>query len=130
MDNFGLLVIPGYLTYKRPKFNLEGKMNAQWSRPLDTNARLDIQNQLDCCSYFSPFFEASITQTCYARTILRGCKGPYLGFERKLLGLWFKIIFSLVPIQLLIMVVAALLCLNHITYRFGKGMMRRLIDSI
>lgn len=43
-------------------------------------------------------------------------------FQRKLLGLWFKVVFSLVPVQLLIMV-AALLCSNHITYRFGKGMM-------
>ena len=67
--SFALLVIPGYLTYKRRTFNLEGKINAQWSRSLDTNARLDIQNQLDCCGYFSPFVEASISQTCYARTI-------------------------------------------------------------
>lgn len=118
---FAFLVVPGYLTYKRRTFNLEGKINDQWSS-LDTDDRLRIQNQLTCCGYFSPFVEATISQTCYARSILPGCKGLYLVFQRKLLGLWFKVVFSLVPVQLLIMV-AALLCSNHITYRFGKGMM-------
>ena len=119
---FALLVTPGYITYKRRTFNLEGKINAQWSRSLDTEARLRIQNQLNCCGYFNPFVEATISQTCYARSILPGCKGPYLRFERGLLGIWVKIVFSLVPVQILVMV-AGLLCSNHVTYRFGKGMM-------
>ncbi|KAF8812864.1 tetraspanin Tsp2 family [Phlegmacium glaucopus] len=119
---FAFLVAPGYVTYKRRTFNLEGKINAQWSRSLDTSERLRIQNELDCCGYFSPFVEATISQTCYARSILPGCKGPYLVFERKLLALWIKAVFSLVPLQILVMV-AGLLCSNHITYRFGKGMM-------
>ena len=32
------------------------------------------------------------------------------------------IVFLLVPLQLFIMI-TGLLCLNHVTYRFGKGMM-------
>ena len=119
---FAFLVTPGYLTYKRRTFNLEGKINAQWSRNLNTEDRLLIQNQLNCCGYFSPFVEATVSQTCYARSILPGCKGPYLAFEQKLLLLWYKVVFALVPVQILIMV-AGLLCSNHITYRFGKGMM-------
>jgi hypothetical protein len=119
---FAFLVTPGYLTYKRRTFNLEGKINAQWSRNLDTEDRLLIQNQLNCCGFFSPFVEATISQTCYARSLLPGCKGPYLTFETGLLLLWYKVVFSLVPAQILIMV-AGLLCSNHITYRFGKGMM-------
>ena len=110
------------MTYKRRTFNLEGKINAQWSRNLDTEDRLRVQNQLNCCGYFSPFVEATISQTCYARSILPGCKGPYLAFESRLLKLWYKTVFGLVPVQLVIMV-AGLLCSNHITYRFGKGMM-------
>ena len=31
---FAFLVTPGYMTYKRRTFNLEGKINAQWSRYL------------------------------------------------------------------------------------------------
>ena len=119
---FAFLVSPGYLTYKRRTFNLEGKINAQWSRNLDTEGRLRIQDQLNCCGYFNPFIEATVSQTCYARSILPGCKGPYLAFEKKMLLLWYKVVFALVPAQILIMV-AGLLCSNHITYRFGKGMM-------
>ena len=119
---FAFLVIPGYLTYKNRTFNLEGKINAQWSRNFDTEDRLRIQNQLDCCGYFNPFVEATVSQTCYSRSILPGCKGPFLAFQRRVLLLWYTVVFSLVPAQILVMV-AGLLCSNNITYRFGKGMM-------
>ena len=119
---FAFLVSPGYMTYKRRTFNLEGKINAQWSRNIDIMGRLLIQNQLNCCGYFSPFVEATVSQTCYARSILPGCKAAYLHFEKNLLLRWYKAVFALVPVQILIMV-AGLLCSNNITYRFGKGMM-------
>ena len=35
---------PGYLSYKQKTFNLEGKINLQWSRNLGTEGRLNIQN--------------------------------------------------------------------------------------
>lgn len=119
---FVFLVIPGYITYKRRAFNLEGKVNAQWSRHIGARGRLRIQNQLHCCGYFNPFVEATISQTCYARTILPGCKNAYLIFERVVLERWYTASFVLVPFHLLIMT-AGLLCSNHVTYRFGKGMM-------
>ncbi|KAF9237037.1 hypothetical protein BU15DRAFT_49255 [Melanogaster broomeanus] len=119
---FALLVVPGYLTYKQRTFNLEGKINAQWSRDLGAEGRLRIQNRLHCCGYFSPFVEATISQTCYARSVLPGCKAAYLDFEKSVLELWYTIVFSLVPLHIAIMVVG-LLCSNHVTYRFGKGMM-------
>ncbi|CAL1693816.1 unnamed protein product [Somion occarium] len=119
---FALLVTPGYIAYKKKTFNLEGKINAQWSRSLGAEGRLRIQNQLRCCGYFNPFVEATASQTCYARSVLPGCKGPYIKFERHVLQTWYTVIFSLVPAHLIIMVVG-LLCSNHVTYRFGKGMM-------
>ncbi|KAH0825983.1 hypothetical protein J3R83DRAFT_7578 [Lanmaoa asiatica] len=119
---FAFLVTPGYITYKIRTFNLEGKLNAQWSRTLGPLGRLHIQDRLHCCGYYSPFVEATVSQTCYARTVLPGCKAAYLGFEKRVLQLWYTIVFSLVPLQIGIMV-AGLLCSNHITYRFGKGMM-------
>ncbi|OAX32223.1 hypothetical protein K503DRAFT_800900 [Rhizopogon vinicolor AM-OR11-026] len=119
---FALLVTPGYLTYKQRTFNLEGKTNAQWSRDLDAKGRLRIQNRLHCCGYYSPFVEATVSQTCYARSVLPGCKDAYIRFEKNVLRLWYTIAFSLVPLQLAIMLVG-LLCSNHVTYRFGKGMM-------
>ncbi|KIM82161.1 hypothetical protein PILCRDRAFT_470144 [Piloderma croceum F 1598] len=119
---FALLVTPGYITYKRRTFNLEGKINAEWSRDLGAEGRLRIQNQLDCCGYFSPFVEATISQTCYARSILPGCKKHYLQFEQLVLTRWYTVAFAIVPFHILIMV-AGLMCSNHVTYRFGKGMM-------
>ncbi|KAL6307834.1 hypothetical protein BKA93DRAFT_727107 [Sparassis latifolia] len=119
---FALLVTPGYITYKQRTFNLQAKLNAQWSRDLGMDGRLRIQNQLGCCGFFSPFVEATVSQTCYARSILPGCKSPYLNYERTILKRWYEAVFILVPFQILVMVVA-LLCSNHITYRFGKGMM-------
>ncbi|KAF4618800.1 hypothetical protein D9613_009710 [Agrocybe pediades] len=119
---FIFLLIPGYLTYKRRTFNLEGKVNAQWSQDLGQEGRLRIQNQLNCCGYFSPFVEATISQTCYARSILPGCKLAYINFERGLLKTWYTVAFALVPIHIGV-IVAGLLCSNHVTYRFGKGMM-------
>ena len=119
---FIFLVAPGYMTYRRRTFNLEGKINAQWSRRIGPEGRVRIQNQLQCCGYFSPFVEATISQTCYARSILPGCKSRYLVFERAVLKRWYTASFLLVPFHLFIMT-AGLLCSNHVTYRFGKGMM-------
>lgn len=119
---FAFLVTPGYVTYKKRTFNLEGKLNAQWSRTLGVAGRLRIQNQLNCCGYFSPYVEATISQTCYSRSLLPGCKGPYIRFEKLVLERWYTVAFSLVPLHLFC-TVAALLCSNHVTYRFGKGMM-------
>lgn len=117
-----MIAAPGYLTYKRRTFNLEGKVNAQWSRMLGLTGRLRIQNQLNCCGYFSPFVEATASQTCYARSILPGCKNDYLKFEKKVLEWWYIVAFSIVPVHIA-SIFAALLCSNHVTYRFGKGMM-------
>lgn len=119
---FALLVTPGYTTYKQRTFNLEGKLNAQWSRDLGAEGRLRIQNRLHCCGYYSPFVEATVSQSCYARSVLPGCKEAYVNFEKRVLEIWYTIAFSLVPLQLVIML-AGLLCSNHVTYRFGKGMM-------
>jgi hypothetical protein len=77
---------------------------------------------LECCGYFSPFVEATVSQTCYARSILPGCKKHYFDFEKLVLERWYIVAFAIVPLHIAIMV-AALLCSNHVTYRFGKGMM-------
>lgn len=119
---FALLVIPGYMTFRRKSLNLEGKINLLWSREIKALGRLKIQNQLSCCGYFSPFVEATVSQACYARSNLPGCKLPFLEFQRKILTRWYTVAFAVVPIQIFVMI-AGLLCSNHVTYRFGKGMM-------
>lgn len=119
---FIFLAIPGYLTYKKRTFNLEGKVNAQWSRDLGAEGRMRIQNQLLCCGYFNPYMEATISQTCYSRSILPGCKSRYINFEKGVLTKWYTVAFSIVPFHIFTMV-AGLVCANHVTFRFGKGMM-------
>ncbi|KAF7331392.1 hypothetical protein MKEN_00017200 [Mycena kentingensis (nom. inval.)] len=120
--SFALLVLPGYVTFKKHTFNLEGKINRQWSRDLGASGRLRVQNQLGCCGYYSPFVEATVSPTCYSRSILPGCKKDYTQFERRLLRRWYTALFAGVPVTIGA-ILAGLLCSNHITYRFGKGMM-------
>jgi hypothetical protein len=136
--DLGFIAAPGYMTYKQRTFNLEGKLNQQWSRYLGTVGRLRIQDsvsvrrgkirtghpltlKLICCGYFSPFIEATQSPLCYSRSNLPGCKARYLRLERSVLGTWYAIAFSLVGAHILI-IVTALLCSNHVTYRFGKGL--------
>ncbi|KAF7333040.1 hypothetical protein MVEN_02410500 [Mycena venus] len=119
---FVLLVIPGYITYKKFAFNLEGKINKQWSEDLSGLGRLRIQNQLGCCGYFSPFVEATVSSMCYSRSVLPGCKKAYLEYESVVLNRWFVAAFACVPLTIGA-IIAGLLCSNHVTYRFGKGMM-------
>ncbi|KAF9028866.1 hypothetical protein BDP27DRAFT_1387043 [Rhodocollybia butyracea] len=106
---FAFLVIPGYITYKRRTFDLEGKLNSEWSRALGVAGRLRIQNRLSCCGWFSPFVEATISQTCYARSVLPGCKLAYLDWQKRTLERWYTIAFGLVPLQITVLV-AGLLC--------------------
>lgn len=103
-------------------FNLEGKINAQWSRVLGASGRARVQDALRCCGYYSPFVEATATSLCYARSVLPGFKASYLKFECTALERWYAVAFALVPSQIGY-ILAALLCANHVTYRFGKGMM-------
>ncbi|TXT07234.1 hypothetical protein VHUM_03404 [Vanrija humicola] len=115
------IAAPGYMTYKRKTFNLEGKINLQWSRQLGTIGRLRIQDALRCCGYFSPYVENTISPLCYPRSNFDGCKNRFLKLERSVLEKWYTISFALVPSHILV-ILAGLLCSNHVTYRFGKGL--------
>lgn len=118
---FAFIVAPGYITYKKRTFNLEGKMNYLWSRNLSTDGRRTIQNSLSCCGYYNPFIEAAASSRCYARSTLPGCKGRFIRFERDALKNFYAVAFALVAPHL-ILIVIALLSSNHVTYRFGKGL--------
>jgi hypothetical protein len=63
----GLMVSPGYIAYKQRTFNLEGKINLQWSRLLGTEGRLRIQ---DAVSTFSSNNQTPHMLICTA-TMLR-----------------------------------------------------------
>lgn len=118
---FVFIVAPGYIAYKKKTFNLSGKMNQTWSRGLTIEERRTVQRVLGCCGYYSPFVEAAADSVrCFSRSTLPGCKGPIIDFERTALRLIYTCSFAIVPLHLII-IVTSLLCSDHITYRFGKG---------
>ncbi|KAJ7712144.1 hypothetical protein B0H16DRAFT_1744491 [Mycena metata] len=90
-----------FVTLRRT-LNLEAKVNQQWSQELGAAGRLTIQSVLGCCGYFSPFVEATL----------------WVGA-----GAYWCVLPSNLVLHLVLTMAAGLLCSNHVTYRFGKGMM-------
>ncbi|KAJ7465073.1 tetraspanin Tsp2 family [Mycena latifolia] len=117
---FAALVAIGYVAYKRATFALDHKLNLSWSQYYTPLGRLLIQDSLRCCGFYSALHEATPSKRCYPRTSLPGCKGKLYRFERAQLALIWSTVFSLVPLHLL-NVLVALLCANHVTETFGKG---------
>lgn len=114
------LLSVGYVAYKRDAFSLDHKLNLSWSRHYDSLGRLRIQDSLQCCGFYSPLHAASPSKRCYLRAPLPGCKGNLYNFEHQNLSRIWRTAFALVPLHMINMVVA-LLCANHITKTFGKG---------
>ncbi|KAJ7667524.1 hypothetical protein DFH06DRAFT_1182773 [Mycena polygramma] len=118
---FGLMVVPGYLTYKHRTLNLEGKINNQWSRDLGADGRLRIQNQLGCCGYLA---RSSRRQSAPHATRAASSRGA----KRRTSTLRSSSSSAGTPCPLassrcqIAVIVSGLLCSNHVTYRFGKGM--------
>lgn len=114
----------GYTSYKRAAFALDRKLNMAWSEWYTPLGRLVVQDSLGCCGYYSPLHEAVASSACYARSILPGCKGVLLRFERtQLAGVWAAA-FGVVPVHIANIFVS-LVCANHVTRRFGKGIVPR-----
>jgi hypothetical protein len=120
------ILVVGYTSYKRYAFKLDHKLNLSWSQYFTPLGRLLIQGSLKCCGYYSPLHEATPSNRCYPRTVLQGCKGLLYRFEKRNLGLiWRMTFFFIVPMHLVNLAVA-LLCSNHVTKTFGKGMTPRM----
>lgn len=112
----------GYTSYKRYAFALDRKLNLAWSQWYTPVGRLIIQNSLRCCGYYDPLHEATASTLCYPRTPLPGCKGKLYRFEHENLATIWSAAFALVPVHV-INIVISLLCANHVTRTFGKGIM-------
>jgi hypothetical protein len=109
----------GYVTYKKATFSLDAKVSEAWNLWFSPGARTVLQGALGCCGW-SPLHGAVASGTCYARSPLPGCHGPLLRFERDALSAVAGAVFSLVPLHL-VNIFVGLLCANHVTHRFGKG---------
>ncbi|KAI9066027.1 hypothetical protein FKP32DRAFT_1566765 [Trametes sanguinea] len=114
------LLVIGYTAYKRAAFALDRKLNLAWSQWYTPLGRRVVQDALHCCGFYSALHEAAPSTRCYPRTPLPGCKGKLWRFERANLATIWGTVFSLVPVHILNIVVA-LLCANHVTKTFGKG---------
>ncbi|KAF8868669.1 Tetraspanin family-domain-containing protein [Infundibulicybe gibba] len=115
------LLAVGYMSYKRSTFALDHKLNLSWSQYYTPLGRLLIQDSLRCCGFYSPLHEATTSTRCYSRTSLPGCKGKLFRFEKGNLDMIWYAAFSIAPLHIVNMVVA-LLCANHMTNTFGKGL--------
>ncbi|OCH87332.1 hypothetical protein OBBRIDRAFT_736360 [Obba rivulosa] len=116
------IVVIGYVAYKRSTFALDRKLNLAWSEWYTLPDRLVIQDSLRCCGFYDALHDAAPSKQCYARTPLLGCKGRLYCFEKQSLGAVWTAAFALVPLHVLNILVA-LLCANHVTRTFGKGLM-------
>ncbi|KAF9810315.1 hypothetical protein IEO21_07003 [Rhodonia placenta] len=112
----------GYTGYKRYAFALDRKLNLAWSQWYTPVGRLIIQNSLRCCGYYDSLHEATASKQCYPRTPLPGCKGKLYRFEHENLATIWSTAFALVPVHI-INIIVSLLCVNHVTRTFGKGIM-------
>ncbi|KAH9971449.1 hypothetical protein BJV74DRAFT_783673 [Russula compacta] len=112
----------GYLTYKKANFSLDAKVSEAWNLWYSPGARSVLQGAFSCCGWSSPYHGAAASGTCYTRSPLPGCHGPLVTFERDTLSSAAGVVFCLVPLHLL-NIVTGLLCGNHVTHRFGKGVM-------
>jgi hypothetical protein len=118
--SFFSFVSVGYLTYKKANFSLDAKVSEAWHHWYSPSARAVLQGALGCCGWSGPLHGAAASGTCYARSPLPGCHGPLVRFERDVLSSVAGTVFSLVPLHLGNIFVG-LLCANHVTHRFGKG---------
>ncbi|GAA5956023.1 hypothetical protein JCM3765_000073 [Sporobolomyces pararoseus] len=113
-----VMLVVGYISYRRASLNLEGKLDQLWSQALSAAGRKVIQDEFLCCD------DATFTPTCFPRSNLPGCKGSLLRFEMKLLQFIYRTVLGLVPLHL-VNITLALLCANHVDRQFGKGLMPR-----
>jgi hypothetical protein len=114
------LLAVGYTSYKRATFSLDHKLNLSWSQYYTPLGRLLVQDSLRCCGFYSALHEATPSKRCYPRASLPGCKGKLYRFEQENLGMIWWAAFALAPLHI-VNVVVALLCANHMTTTFGKG---------
>ncbi|KDQ26013.1 hypothetical protein PLEOSDRAFT_1045027 [Pleurotus ostreatus PC15] len=115
------ILVIGYTSYKRSAFSLDRKLQRAWSQDYTEVGRVMIQNSLQCCGWFNALHQATMSNRCYPRTSLPGCKSALLSFEKAHLETIWKIIFGLIIPAHILNIFVALLCSNHVTETFGKG---------
>jgi hypothetical protein len=119
--SFISFVSVGYVTYKKATFSLDAKASEAWNLWYSAGARTVLQGALGCCGWAGPAHGSAPSGACYPRSPLPGCHGTLVRFELEVLTSAWGTVFSLVPLHLANIFVG-LLCANHVTHRFGKGL--------
>ncbi|KAG0308174.1 hypothetical protein BGZ98_008764 [Dissophora globulifera] len=110
---FGLITSIGYIGFRRNHVTLYQKLKFSWINEYTRDDRLIIQNALSCCGYRSLGDYPSYDLHCFPRAPLPSCESVFLQFQQDLLSNTSSVAFIVLPVQLLVMI-AALLCSNHI----------------
>ncbi|KAM6494286.1 Tetraspanin family domain containing protein [Amanita muscaria] len=108
------IFIVGRISYRRSTFALDRKLNLAWSRYYTALGRLLIQDTLQCCGYYTPQHEVTLSDSCHPNAVLPGCKTGLYAFEQENLKLVWTMALSLVPLHV-VNIVVGLLCANHVT---------------
>ncbi|KAJ8496140.1 hypothetical protein ONZ45_g12555 [Pleurotus djamor] len=123
--SFISVLVIGYVSYKRGTFALDRKLQRAWSQDYTQLGRLMIQNSLGCCGWFNALHEVAVSNRCYPRAPLPGCKAALIVFEETHLEVIWKTVFGLIAPMHIINIFVALLCSNHVNETFGKGITPR-----
>ncbi len=119
--NLMVILSVGYTAYKRLTFNFERKLNFAWSHLYTLQGKRIVQDSFGCCGFYNTVYEAAPTKRCYVRAPVAGCRNALYDFEYRNLTIVWKVAFLLAGLHI-VNVVVTLLCSNHITNSFGKGL--------
>ncbi|KAG0056342.1 hypothetical protein BGZ83_005461 [Gryganskiella cystojenkinii] len=117
---FALYLSVGYIAFRRAKNHLRNHLRDEWIHDYTREQRLLVQRSLKCCGYISPNSNGEYDLRCFPMINLPGCIHKYNLHEDKLLTTVWTASFSLVPLQLFVMIVA-LLCSNHVDGMLRSG---------
>ncbi|KAF9438816.1 hypothetical protein BGZ76_004415 [Entomortierella beljakovae] len=116
---FALFVAAGYIAFKRSHNHLRSHLRDEWIH-YTREQRLLVQRNLKCCGLQTPSWYAEYDLRCFPMTVLPGCQHKYTIFEGDFLETVWTVSFSILPVQLFVMV-AALLCSNHVDGMFRSA---------
>ncbi|KAG0013129.1 hypothetical protein BGZ80_011272 [Entomortierella chlamydospora] len=108
-----LIVSIGYICFRRKNPFLHLKLKSSWINGYTRDDRLVIQNALSCCGYRAPGDYPSYDLHCFPRASLPPCENLFLTYQQDLLSNTSFSAFSIMALQLVVMIVA-LLCSNHV----------------
>ncbi|KAF8948837.1 hypothetical protein BGZ46_005283 [Entomortierella lignicola] len=117
---FGLYVSVGYIAFRRSHARLRAHIKDEWINTYDRDQRIIVQQNLKCCGFQTPSWYAEYDLRCFPMTVLPGCQHKFSLYELNFLKTSYTIAFSIVPVQLFVMI-SALLCSNHVDAMLRSG---------